>query len=94
MKFLPMPPTPENSGTCIPLGAISTAVRSESGENAAVSETVMSAIVKVPPKLGTVTVESSSPEIVLTRLGDVRWEELWPADGPRRAHDRQHVGRR
>ena len=58
MKFAPVPPTPENKGTCIPFGAIRTAVRSESDENAAVSETVMSAILKVPSKLGMVNVES------------------------------------
>ena len=37
MKFEPLPPTPENKVTWVPSGAIRTAVRSESGENAAVS---------------------------------------------------------
>ena len=48
MKFEPVPPTPENKGTCVPSGAIRTAVRSESGENAAVSSTVIWAILNVP----------------------------------------------
>ena len=38
-KFEPVPPTPENKGTWVPSGAIRTAVRSESGENAALSST-------------------------------------------------------
>ena len=48
MKFEPVPPTPENKVTWVPSGAIRTAVRSESGENAALSSTVMWAIVNVP----------------------------------------------
>ena len=68
-KFAPVPPTPENKGTWVPSGAIRTAVRSESGENAAVSETVMSAIVNVPSKLGTVNVELESSSRRLDRSG-------------------------
>ena len=76
-KFEPVPPTPENSGTCVPSGAIRTAVRSESGGNAALSETVMSAILNVPPKLGTVSVESGRRGWSASRRGSV-----WPmSDG-------------
>ena len=47
-KFEPLPPTPENKVTCVPSGAIRTAVRPESGENAALSSTVILAIWNVP----------------------------------------------
>ena len=48
MKFEPVPPTPENKGTWVPSGAIRTAVRPESVENAALSSTVIWPTLNVP----------------------------------------------
>ena len=70
MKFEPVPPTPENKGTCVPSGAIRTAVRAESVGKAALSWTVILATLNVPLKLGMVSVELSVPGPVAGRGGD------------------------
>ena len=73
-------------------------MRPESVENAALSWTVILAIVNVPLKLGTVSVELSVPGPVASRGGDdladaVRREVLRAGDRAGRAHDLEHLAR-
>ena len=81
-----------------PPGAIRTAVRPESGWNAALSWTVMSSILNVPSKLGMVNVELRTPGPVAVAAGIV-WRVLSEAislragDRADRAHDLEHLCR-
>src|SRR4051812_20450545 len=64
MKLAPEPPKPENRGTWVPSGAISTAVSAESVWNAMLSWRVTLATLNVLLELGTVrgTVRTPGPE--------------------------------
>src|SRR5262249_8933137 len=69
MKFAPEPPTAENNGTCVPSGAINTALSPESVGKAMLSVTVILAMVKVPLKLGMVKGAERTPGPVVAAAG-------------------------
>ena len=79
-------------------GEISSAVRLESGWNAALNWTVMWPTVNVPPELGNGQCRDEGARSGRGRRGDrlalvVRWERLRAGDRADRAHDLEHLVR-